>query len=216
MAIAYDSSAIGALNTSIWTHICAGVNNALIVYVYDYSAVNPTSVTYNGAAMALLTTGSNATGIYVYFIAPLSTGSFSVVINTSSTNYRGMSVSYTGVSNSGQPDAQINFFNNSNSYVASITVANSNCWKVACGVAMDSGGDAVTVTASLTNRQSVSAHMGSYGVGLCLQDSNGIVATGTNSTTFTGSGVTIVNTEGAVITLIPARILNNGDFFAFF
>lgn len=111
-AIAFDSASQGKVtgNTALtYSHTVTGSNTLLVVGVSIESASDlVTGVTYNGVGMTRIQyqTG-NAEGAYLYYVnASAGTGTHNIVVSTSSsTDIRSASVSYTGVLQSGQPDA---------------------------------------------------------------------------------------------------------------
>ena len=219
MAIAFDSSAMGAAvaggvgSGATWSHTCSGSNRLLIVAIGDVQAL-PTAVTYNGVAMTLIV--QNGSSLVVYYLLNPSTGTNTVSITTTDLNYRGVSVSYTGVLQTSQPDSYSainNYGTGGNVASGSTTVVAQGCWIIACGVAYYSA--PTGISAGLTTRQT-----GSYDStgSLCyinVQDSNGTVPTGAYSITFTSTG-TANYTFGTTISISPVPTLVNGSFLPWF
>jgi len=113
--IAFDF-ATGTVNTSgsatsvSWDHTVSGSNRALVVFVYNDDATDKvTGVTYNSVAMTRVGVQSNASGqtVYGYLLLNPATGTHTVAVSASSGSNQlgGISASYTGVKQSGQPDS---------------------------------------------------------------------------------------------------------------
>lgn len=187
MAIAYDATA-GATNsgtTSLtYSHTCTGSNLILFVGVADNSnaaAGSTTGVTYNGSAMTLVTSRAASGGKnYLFYLVNPSTGSNSVVITRSNgTNTLvGLSTSYTGAAQTGQPDS-FGTAQGASPLTASTTVVASGCWLV--GFASDIGNGGNSQTSSQTSRN---ANAG----GSIISDTNTTVGTGSQTLTDTWSG----------------------------
>lgn len=163
MAIAFDTSANGGFanaSTLTWSHTCTGSNLVLFVHVCgdtvgtDPTGVNVTGVTYNTVAMALIAKVV-ATGdrwIYLFALIAPATGAHNIVTSGSSAFTAGLSASYTGVSQSGLPDA---FATNTATGVGSgvaftctVTTIADNCWTVLAtknGVSTSTAGTGTTI-----------------------------------------------------------------------
>lgn len=140
MAIAFDA-ATGSSTTGTsltYSHTCSGSNRALIVhYVTDTSNDLVTGVTYNGVAMSFIgrvqSPSSRWTGIY-YLAAP-ATGANNVVISASGSAYlEASSASYTGVKQTGNPEANASNTGASvTSLSGTVTTITDNAWLVMGG-----------------------------------------------------------------------------------
>lgn len=155
MAIAYDASSyindVPTGVTTTFTHPCSGSNRILFVATATHGAVSGvsvTGVTYGGAAMTLIGTkdnGANALLTLWYIVAP-STGINNVVITKNVTDYstQGYAISYTGASQTGQPDASSTGGpTTTGSYSQSVTTVVDNCWALMIGA----GTSGLTLTA---------------------------------------------------------------------
>lgn len=144
MAIAFDTAtgtvvSTGSPSTINWSHTCTGSNLNLVVHVYNDDGTDKvTGVTYNSVAMTRVQVKSTVAKqtVYSYILINPTTGANTVVVTASagSNQLGGISQSYTGCAQSGQPDSSNN---NSQLIVASPftvtdTVINSNCWLVGC------------------------------------------------------------------------------------
>jgi hypothetical protein len=146
MAITFDAATDGGNvnpGTSLtWSHTCTG---SLLILFVGFNGDNIgaaddiTSVTYNGVSMTLAAKQINpASGgdrdTYLYYLLGPATGAHNVVIScTSSHVLQGGAVSYTGVKQSGQPDATaINFevTPSAKTLTTSVTTVADNCWTV--------------------------------------------------------------------------------------
>lgn len=190
MAIAYDSSAKGTTATSSLTfsHTCSGSDLILFVACRFYQTDKITGVTYNGTAMTLANKRQDNAGnncyIYLFYLVNPSTGANNVVVSASATPNIQMcaaSASYTGVSQTGQPDSNTNKSSTSATMTMTTTVVASNCWLVGA----TSNFRATSASTGTTNRQQVA------GDPFTISDSNGTVGTGSQSLVWTQSDGTI-------------------------
>lgn len=142
MAIAYDSSS--SLNSSAWSsgssftwsHTCSGSNRFLIVGVFAVSSGGSdivSGVTYGGTSMTRINTEvSGVDRVYLYGLIAPKTGSNDIVVSlsTSSSFVASGGVSYTGVKQVSQPEA--NATNSSGPSVSSlsltVTTSSDNAW----------------------------------------------------------------------------------------
>ena len=134
--------------------------------------------TYGGVSMTNITskTGAYSKTYLFYLIAP-ATGANNVVVSVSGgyTQLAACSTSYSGASQSSQPDASAS----AASYTETLSVVNSGCWIVATtGFGQAQGAIYFTAGSGFTLRNSTTA---SYQECNGLQDSNGIVSTGSNT-----------------------------------
>lgn len=127
--------------TETWAHTCTGTNLILLVGVWSRTTDGLTGVTYNGVAMTLAAKNvaiTNSFAYLFYLIAP-ATGTHNIVVS-STVEMIGSAISYTGASQTVQPDAIAN--DSSATTVGStvslpITVVHAN--SLAVGVWTDSG-----------------------------------------------------------------------------
>lgn len=134
MAIAFDSSSFGNSNsaTSItFSHTCSGLNRILFVGVSTVSARTISSVTYNGIAMTNINRSGGSQVVALYYLIGPATGTNNIVVTIDSTSFiYADSVSYTGVAQSGQPDAQNTSASTNTTRTTSVTTVADNCWAV--------------------------------------------------------------------------------------
>jgi hypothetical protein len=193
MAIALDATGGSTANTDglTFSHTCTGSSLILFVAV---GIGNPTGVacsgvTYNGVAMTKVSEVYAQSNIPVslwYLINP-ATGAHNVVISTTGGGVsftRGASASYTGAKQSGVPDSFNTFANGTagTSQALSTTVVANNCWLVVAAYANGDVGAGTGVTQRNVEPSSPPR--------LLIGDSNGTVATGSQS-------MTILQTTGS-------------------
>ena len=159
MAIALDTTTQGTTTSTsplTWNHTCTGSNLVLIVGV-AVSAVsadpNCSGVTYNGTSLTLL--GSKrAVFIYgqvsLWYLLNPSTGSNQVSVAFSGTTDKSChagATSWTGVAQTGQPDAVAGSTATTQNPSVTVTTVADNCWCI--GIV---GQNAITISSSLTER----------------------------------------------------------------
>lgn len=136
--IAYDSTATGTTTgTSLtFSHTTSGTNRILFVYVQLNSTTDAlTGVTYAGTSLTFINKNTDPTngywGYLYYMVAP-ATGTNNVVVSLSSSVLLwAYSASYTGASQTGQPDANItNTATTGTSITTSLTTVANNAWIV--------------------------------------------------------------------------------------
>ena len=136
MAIAFDSSTYGqsgAATSFSFSHTCTGSDRILWVYVM-VNTTGTVSVTYNGVPMDPSDVNSGSFNHYQsmwYLVAP-DTGANDVTVSvTSSSTMRAYAASYTGASQTGQPDAHVvPSEETTTSYAKAITTVADNSWVV--------------------------------------------------------------------------------------
>jgi len=197
-AIALDTTTDGGLAnpaTSLtFTHTTTGSN--LILFVSCFGDVSNdadafTGITYNSVALTLIGK-TNPTGdrwVYLWYLIGPTTGSHNVVVSTNfSSAIDCHAASYTGVSQSGQPDASVTNSNtsvaNGSDYTTTITVVAANSWTIIAG--RINSGSGITAGSGTTTRQSGSN-------GLYTADSNGALSAGSTSLILhNGSGSSVI------------------------
>jgi len=223
MAIQFDSSSNGTTTSTSplkWNHICTGTNLVLIIAVVVRASSGPncTGITYNNISLTLLgskrTTGAspNAQISLWYLLNPaIGSNEISVSFTGSTVSCNAGAVSWTGVSQSGQPDA-VNGVSNGVSANPSITITtiSDNCWVV--------GGLASTrsPTPVLTDRWTgaVSLNFGS------LEDTNGNVTPAGDqvvswTSTTTLYGISVASFSPADETITSVKDIISSGFIPF-
>lgn len=162
-AIAFDA-AVGKPNTTTnsgtpltWNHTVTGSNTILFASVFStIGSDNVSGATYNGVAMTLVgkATQSNYYNYLFYLINP-ATGTHQVsvsFISGSNDESGGVSASYTGAKQSGQPDAYHSAtLLNGISITDSVTSVAANSWFVSSGFKVNQAAD-ITAGTGLTKR----------------------------------------------------------------
>lgn len=179
MAITYDTSANGiapGATSLTYSHTVTGSNPILFVGVFTATTADTvTGVTYNGVAMTRINTRANATSrAYLYVLPGCATGANNIVVTVSGAiTIQGISLSYTGASQTGQPDSNAtNQVTSNSTLTTSTTVVASNCWLVSFMSLEVAGGAAAGTGTTLRASQAANSSMG---------DSNGTVGTGSQS-----------------------------------
>lgn len=144
MAIAFDATSSGftGSGTSLtFSHTCTGADRILFVGIMgavdnDYV----TGVTYNGVAMTLVTKTLESSGSYydyLFYLINPDSGANSVVISASPSSFiAACSISYTGASQSAQPDNSTTYASGgaATSHTISLTTVADNCWIMLTGI----------------------------------------------------------------------------------
>lgn len=141
MAIAFDAKTgftySGSTVTQTYSHTCSGSDRILFVGVSIRNTRTITSVTYNGVAM---TQSGSSIGVgtvvdYLFYLVNPATGTNTVSITQSAADtITSCSISYTGASQTGQPDAtSTGGPTTTTSYSQSVTSVADNCFAVLYG-----------------------------------------------------------------------------------
>jgi len=142
MAIAIDATALKdytpgpttALTCSTLT-IGSGSNRYLFVVGHSNVGDTVTGITWNGVSMTQLSKKVCLAGdcIYIYGLANPDSGNHNIVMSSSSSSYMGiLAASYTGVNQTGQPDAVATGSAASvTSLTSTVTTIADNCWLLA-------------------------------------------------------------------------------------
>lgn len=135
MSIAFDAGADGFQSggTNLtYSHTCTGSNLILLVGVWSWQDVHTLTATYAGVSMTSLTTiATDSSGTLQIFglIAP-ATGANNIIISSNNTNTQilACSASYTGVKQSGFPDAQTTNTTTATNLTTDLTTIADNTW----------------------------------------------------------------------------------------
>ena len=125
-----------------------------------------TGVTYNGAAMTIIGTArqgaTNDRYIYSWGLVAPATGANNVIITNSGTGHfiEAVAANYTGVKQTGQPDAIDLTENESSSIAGTITTVADNCWIVGAIRSQDGTQTAGVNTTILDRAQGTAAPSG--------------------------------------------------------
>ena len=97
--IEYDNATSGnalGKSTLSWSHTCSGSNRILLVGVADYST-SPSSVTYGGNNLTLITSIYNSTTWWYLINPPTGSKTITITFSSSENFIAGIAVSYKGV-----------------------------------------------------------------------------------------------------------------------
>ena len=202
MAIAYDAtstSITGSATSLTFAHTCTGSNRALFLHIQTNTDSDPTdltSVQYAGVSMTLIgkRSISGTEYVYLYYLIAPASGANNIVINrTSSGLIGGNAASYTGVKQSGIPDASTT--NSGASPLAtSVTTILDNCWTV---LAFTNASGIFSSLTGGTARQSTD--------GRGIADSNAVVTpAGSKTMTMDGSSSNVYTVMASFAPDVPA------------
>ena len=179
MAIALDNSSEASLSSGTvltFSHTVSGDNRILFVSCSQEggSLDSITGITYNGISMTRIGMAvSQANGrAYLYYLIAPATGANDVVVTYSeTTNKRGQAVSYTGVSQSGVPDASDSGNGSGTTITGTITTVLDNCWTIMTAYGNNAGLVASTGSTERLNNN----RLGTF-------DSNGVITPAAETT----------------------------------
>lgn len=193
MAIAFDASSSTAtsnlgLSSTSFNHTCTGSNLCLLVSVFNFGLGDVTTgVTYGGVAMTQLAkVATDATGYqYIYGLLAPPTGANAIVATASTpVNWYLSAASYTGVSQTGLPDASTGVSTSgTTSFSVSVTTVANNCWLVLGLRNSDGTGRTAGANTLVRVTCAASSDMG-------ILDSNGARSIGSNALAYTTSNST--------------------------
>lgn len=198
MAIAFNAAADGSNNgggssSHTFAYTCSsGSNRLLVVLVLGDTSVNDvTGVTYNGVSMTLAAPPGLAPGgpdnrwLYLFWLVAPATGTNNVVISASSTHYiLGGAADYTGVSQTGQPDATTTHAGSGSitALATSITTVANNSW----AILVENNGGGLPPTANTGDiRRTFDGAFSAWG----LFDSNGAITPAGSYSMTTNTGL---------------------------
>lgn len=159
MAIAFDTKTAFTFNAAAtnitYSHTVTGSDTILWVGVSILATATIGAVTYNGTSMTQFGGGSVGTAAikdYLFYLIAPTTGTNTVSVSqNTSTQITSCSASYTGVAQTGQPDAtSLGGPTTTASYSQSVTSVADNCFAILYGNA--SSGSAITAGTNTTVR----------------------------------------------------------------
>ena len=211
MSIALDTTVAGGDGTYSWSHTCTGSHLKLVVYFTDrFSTVS--GVTYNSVSMTQFQSqvlGGVGT-LYGFYLDNPTTGANTVAVTSSHAIGAGISESLTGCT-TGIDSSNVGTATN-HSLTVSTTVVASNSWILGCGVGENNVG--TNESTNRTQRQSTQFFTSNYSI--AAGDSNGTVATGSQSMVFTYGASDTVQHSAIVLSVAPFVPINNSAMFGFF
>jgi len=155
MGITFDAAVASSLvNPAHPSHgrTCTGSNGLLVAGCIGDSTSNlVTGATYNGVAMTQIGPGVKTPGarwINVFWLVGPATGAHNIVVSASSSIVlAGVSASYTGVAQTGQPDTSTSSTGTTSPFTqTSLASVAANCWAIAMFNTQVSGASAGTGT----------------------------------------------------------------------
>lgn len=207
MAIALDTSGTRS-GTGTLSFTCTGTNLILVVGVFGNTGDGTvTGMTYNGVSLTqaieqTLPVGTQYVRLY-YLIAP-TTGTNNLVVSGTDPSCNIVATSYTGVKQTGQPDATVgNTALASTTVSATLTTVANNCWAIAM-VRSSAAGETNNSSAAATNRSNTNGHN--------YWDSNGALTPAGDKTLSYSSSAS--NWGLAGISVSPV-VVTNSSFFNF-
>jgi hypothetical protein len=197
MAIAFDAATDGGNNggateSLTWSHTTSAGSDRLLVVSITGDTVpgadNISSVAYNGDALTLVAKRTDGVRyFYLYYLLNPDSGANNVVITLPASGGHFLlagSATYTGVAQSGQPDASSSTHSGTDadgSLTHSVTTVADNCWVILSAHGYDGSNGAPTAGSGST-RRTFEASFGTWG----LFDTNGVVTpAGSKSMTWT-------------------------------
>lgn len=197
MAIALDSSPAGSFvnpgTSHTQSHTCSGSDRALVVGVVANTADTVTGATYSGVSMTLVDKGtSSGRWNYLFYLSAPATGANNIVVSSSESTFIEVnSASYTGVSQSGQPEV---FGKNTTAGAAtskslSLTTVTDNAWMVMSGAGQSGS---LAAGSSTTLR-------GTGLIGAMLDSGGAVTPAGSRTLTVTQGSSSDMSCVGAVL-----------------
>lgn len=204
MAIVKQNTATGSDPSSVAFNV-VGPNTLAIFVISDYTGPINFAAQYNGVSMTRFVetnVGGAGTWYSVYYLVGAATGTNNFTCTGSSPAHNYNIVSYSGVKQSGFPDASTNA-TGTTSVTGTITTVAANCVAYAF-----SGSDNASPSAGTG-----STLINSRGVGSAFQSSTfPIVTPGSYSMTASDGGATHV--KMAMFSFAPAPVVVNGNFLS--
>jgi len=135
MSIAYDNSTASSFSTTsvTYSHTCSGSDRILLIGAYC-GADSVTAASYNGVSATFIAklNVNGADHIYLYYLIAPATGANDVVVTiTGAPGVYSSATSYTGATQSAQPDASAtNVSASTTSLTTNVTTVADNSWLV--------------------------------------------------------------------------------------
>lgn len=217
MAIAFDAVASGTnsnlSDTLTFAHTCTGSDRILFVAINCNNADNRiTGVTYNGVSMTVVDSLVNSAGnsyLDLYVLVGPATGANNIVVtaNTNPTNITAASISFTGASQTGQPDAHgtvTSSVASGGTQTKALTTIADNCWMLSYA---HGAGDQPNASTNFTARVSIgNARLGTH-------TSSPLTPAGSHSMSVTNSGAGAISLTMLSASLSPSASVVSGNAF---
>lgn len=209
--IAFDAKSgadddTGSNSTLTVAHTCTGLNGYLVVGVLTNNSAYASGCTYNGVAMTRIQdlTADGTIRITIFGIVSPATGTHNIVATaTGNTLIRLRASSYTGVLQTGQPDAKTTTAAGATSpMTTTLATVLGNCWTM---LFVRSTGATVTASTGSTER-AIAATSGDTK----FFDSNASLSAGNNS-----MAVTFPAGTAAAIMISLSPVPSSGSFMLF-
>jgi len=200
MAIAFDAGStdfIASASSRTFAHTCTGSNRGLFVGVEGDGGDLLTGATYAGVAMTLIDKRQRTAGRfeYMFYLAAPATGANNVALTAGGAiQMRSVAASYTGVAQTGQPEAtNWGIADSVTAQALAVTTLTDNAWVIG----LFESGQLISAGSGTTLRQAAATAV------LALVDSGGPV-TPAGSKTLNVNLSTTTNSVGIVAVIAPA------------
>jgi len=202
MAIAFDAQSTTSQTGTTTTdaHTCTGSNLILFAGVQGGTTDIVTGVTYSGVAMTQIAKvqlpSADNRWLYLYYLVNPATGANNIVATSSgSQTVRVCGASYTGVKQTGQPDASTTATQTAGAttWSMSVTSVADNCWSLA----FMRQGDGTVGAGSATTMRTVGSNFSA------MFDSNAVIHPAGSSTLNFTTGNNINPWAGIIASIAP-------------
>lgn len=215
MTIAFDNGTdIFSSGIVDLSHTVSGTSRIIFLGICFSGGGTPQATpTYAGVNMTLI--GSQAVGgnnLYLYYLLSPTLGTNNLEVNGIGQGNFGMhGISYTGVKQSGQPDATTSSANgfNSNSYSLTTTTVADNCWITMLAMGASGSNNAMNAGTNFTTRATGNDTRGLMG------DTNGVVHPAGSITMGVSTGGTAQNIGGISASFAPSLAAPANGAFLF-
>lgn len=195
MAIAFDTAVDGGFGNLTWSHTFNGSNRlAVIGIMTDTGSDTSTAVDVGGTACSKIDSvqGGNSRYIALWHCVNPPSGTQTITVTATGGIYLGLSMSYSGMNQTGQPDASnTGTASGVSSIMTSATTVADNSWMV---MLAGSSGNVIIAGSATTFRTKGGAR--DYFAGL---DSNGVLTPAGSHSLAATDNPTDVSSWGAVV-----------------
>jgi hypothetical protein len=208
---AFNGDDVTSATSLTYALTCTGTNLGLVCVVVGDSTDKISGVTYNSVSLSLVDKfAADGLWTYAFYLNAPATGAHDVVVSASSSSAFILScaASYTGVLQSGQPEASAKSSTaTGSSHTESVTTLTDNAWTVLCAKA-----EAGVPAAGTGSTKRGDDGFGGVGVSAIFDSNAPISPAGNNSMTFTAAsganpiGSIILSLAPAGAGVTPARL----------